>query len=89
MGAWEFIIEIYYLVRRAAWDVLFKKRSHYETPFDDLASGTEIALVRKLLLQELLMGPKRGSRGGRENENSDITVMFRSRSPDFKVYLIY
>ena len=71
-------------------DVLFKKRSLYETPFDDLAAGTEIALVKKLLLQGLVVERGlRGARGGRENENSDITVMFRQRSPDLKVHLIY
>ena len=88
-SCWKFQLEIYYLVKRSAWDVLLKKRSLYETPFDDLAAGTEIALVKKLLLQELVMGPNRGSRGGLENENSDITVMFRQRSPDLTVYLIY
>ena len=88
-SCWKFKLEIYYLVKRSAWSVLFKKRTLHETPFDDLASGTEIALVKKLLLQDLVMGPKRGSRGGLENENSDIIVMFCPRSPDLKVYLIY
>ena len=76
-------------MKRSAGGVLHKNRSHFETPFDDLASGTEIALVKKLLLQELVMSPKKGSRGGRENENSDITVMFRSPSPDLKVFFIF
>ena len=72
-------------MKRSAGGVLHKNRSHFETPFDDLASGTEIALVKKLLLQGLV---KRGSRGGLADPWG-LEEMFRPRSPDLKVHLIY
>merc|ERR1711937_53677 len=64
--------EMKHELKRSAGGVLRKNRSFYETPFDDLASGTEIALVQKLLFHEAA------------NENSDISVMFCPRSPHLK-----
>merc|ERR1711937_747703 len=55
---------------------LIKSGFLHKNPFDDLAPGTEVDLVQKLLLQGLV--------NGFENENSDITVMFCPRSPDLK-----
>merc|ERR1711973_645532 len=46
-----------------------------KTPFDDLASGTKIALVQKLLFQGLV--------DGLEND-PDMTEMFCPRSPDLE-----
>merc|ERR1711937_236153 len=67
------------LCKLRAFRLTGSKRS-LKTPSDELASGTKIALVRKLLLQGLV---KRGSRGGLEND-SDMTEMFCPPSPDLK-----